>query len=196
MGKCTRQDHTTATIRSFETPQVFNMDINTPVFTFERLVIVYLDSITASTMNTSLEKIAHHQRILITGLRASEILDYCKKVLDYHGKSYDLWNEEDDLSDGPIVLITASDDFMAYEPHIVLIDDVPDNQLETYQELANGIPKSGTIVYNMSDKTVKEIGSKERTDVHQVPFDGELGSAVRGLLQRIGIAGERFNQAI
>ncbi len=147
-------------------------------------------------MTTSLSQIRHHQRIVITGDRASEIFRHCQRVLDFHKKAYDfILPDAERISEGPIVFIIPRDSFQEFEPHIALIDHISEGTIDSYEALADSLPKSGTIVYNETDKAVNDICSKERTDVHKVSYKNDPEEAAKGLLKRIGINETRYDQA-
>ncbi len=149
------------------------------------------------TMSEAISLIQHHQRILITGARAHDILKTCRKVLDARNKPYDvLTDEEQSISKNPIVFIVSSS-FKDFDPHIILIDAVSNTHKDTFQSMADGLPKSGTLVYNSSDALAKEIGTKELEDVHLEEYTGEdTSSAAKKLLCRIGISEKIFDQTI
>jgi len=140
--------------------------------------------------------IQNHQRILITGSRAQEILESCRKVLDSQSKPYDfLTDQEQSIGSGPIVFI-VSENYADYDPHIILIDMVNMDHRNEFEALANDLPKSGTLVYNGSDEIAKEIGSKERDNVHREEYHGDdVTSAAKKLVRRIGISEEIFDKA-
>lgn len=148
-------------------------------------------------MTEEINQIQHHQRILITGARAYEILACCRKVLDAQTKPYDLLtDQEQSINSGPIVFIVSAS-FENYDPHIVLVDAVTDEHKHQFDGLVDGLPKSGTLVYNTSDAIAKEIGERELVDVHKEEYSGEdVASAARALIRRIGISEEIFNTAL
>lgn len=148
-------------------------------------------------MAKEINQIQHHQRILITGPRAYEILALCKKVLDAHTKPYDiLTDQEQSISNDPIVLIVSAN-FKDYNPHIVLIDAVIDAHKDQLNALAVGLPRSGTLIYNSTDTRAKEIGEKELEDVHKEEYKGEdVHAAAKKLVQQIGISEDMFDSAI
>lgn len=160
--------------------------------------MLYLKSITTLAMSTTLDQILHHQRILVTGNRSSEIIDACCKVLDHYDRHYDLLTKNKiSINDGPIVFIEATDDLVNYDPHIALIDDVVAANKNVYEALANGMPKSGTLVYNEQDMMSKEICTSERKDVHLEPYSSSnVKDVAMTLLKRVGISEESFKSAI
>ena len=149
-------------------------------------------------MTTPLDQILHHQRILVTGNRSSEIIDACCKVLDHYHRHYDLVSSKKTrIGVGPIAIIEASDDLIAYDPHIALIDEVSDSNKSMYETLASCMPKSGTLVYNELNKTAKEICSEERKDVHLEAYaSGDVQDAAMALLKRVGISEESFKSVL
>jgi len=146
-------------------------------------------------MSIDFEKIAHHQRILITGPRAEEILEQAGKILTSHHREYDVVTAANhQTTHAPVVLI-IHEDFGVVDPHIVLMDEIQEKDKSRYEKMADNMPKSGTLVYNTGNATAKAICEKDRTDVHKVPFSGDTESATRALLKRMGIHETDFDQA-
>ena len=148
-------------------------------------------------MSEEINQIQNHQRILITGERAYEILASCRRVLDVEGKPYDIFTDQEQaINNGPIVFIVSAS-FTNYDPHIVLVDAVADEHKGKFLDLINGLPKSGTLVYNSSNASAKEIGEIELEDIHKEEYaETEVTSAARALVRRIGINEEIFNKAL
>lgn len=144
-----------------------------------------------------MNKIQNHQRILITGVRAYEILSTCRQVLDAQKKPYDLLTDrEESIKSAPMVFIISST-FTDYDPHIVLVDAVSNEDFDKFNQLVEGLPKSGTLVYNTNDSNANKIGKKELVDVHKEEYkSNEINSAARALVRRIGISEEIFNKAL
>ncbi len=149
-------------------------------------------------MSTLQDKISHHQRILISGNRAKDILSVCTKVLDHYQKPYDLITPNgEQIANGPIVFIQAEGDFSSFHPHIALIDEVSANSKETYEQLANGIPKAGTLVYNTTNAMANAICSAPRPDVYREEYkEASVNAAAMALLRRIGISEKHFADAL
>jgi hypothetical protein len=143
------------------------------------------------------DKIRHHQRILITGERAKDILSVCTHVLDHYQKPYDVISaDQDRIERGPIVFITANDDFNAYHPHIALVDQITNLTKEAFEKLANEIPKAGTLVYNATNPLAKAICSTPRADVYREEYnESSVNAAASALLRRIGISEKHFADA-
>lgn len=148
-------------------------------------------------MTTTLDKILHHQRILVTGSRSAEIIDLCCKVLDHYKRAYDVAaTNKTSISEGPLVLIMAPENLNDFDPHIALIDQVSSDEKDAYMKLADNMPKSGTLVYNKLEKITEEICSLKRIDVHLEPFETtEVKDAAMALLKRVGISEESFQKA-
>jgi len=145
-------------------------------------------------MPTVQDKILNHQRIVITGKRAKPIIDLCAKVLRHHGRTFDLISEtEETLSNGPIVFIQANGDAASYHPHILLIDEVDQADMQAFSKIADGLPKAGTLVFNKSNAAAKAIGGTSRPDVYlEEVKDGSTEAAAKGILKRIGISESQF----
>jgi hypothetical protein len=100
------------------------------------------------------------------------------------------------ISTGPIVFIEADANGSEYDPHIALIDHVTPDQKTTFTQLADGMPKSGTLVFNEKDKLSNEICSVQRTDVHLETYADDVQQAAMALLKRVGISEESFKLAL
>ena len=146
---------------------------------------------------STIVQLQHHQRILITGDRAYEILSVCRQVLDAQKKPYDLFtDQEQSINFAPMVFIVSSS-FADYDPHIVLVDTVYSEDLDKFNQLADRLPKSGTLVYNSADSNTLKIGKKKLVDVHKEEYNGsDVNSAAKKLVRRFGISEEIFNQAL
>jgi hypothetical protein len=146
-------------------------------------------------MEVKLADIQHHQRIVITGPKAHEILELSRKTLSDQKREYDIITpNEEKISDAPVALmIVPIEAIDQWDPHVVLIDEVPDEKKNIFLQIADQMPKSGTLVYNTADKNAEEIGAQERADVHRVPYaGGKTIEAAKALLQRLGIREAEF----
>lgn len=146
-------------------------------------------------MSELLTQIENHQRVLITGPRKSQILEACKTVLNFYAKPYSWIDEEGTLqgSEESLVFIVAGGEADDYLPHIALIDSIKEKEQDSYLRLANSIPKSGTLVYNLDDEIAEAICAVERPDVHQETYSGNEIEAAKGLLRRLGVTEDRFD---
>ena len=142
-------------------------------------------------------QLQHHQRILITGERAYEILSTCRQVLDTQNKPYDLFTDQgQSINFAPMVFIISST-FTDYDPHILLIDAVSNDDFDDFDKLAERLPKSGTLVYNSADSNALKISEKELLDVRKEEYkDGHIIAAAKTLVCRIGITEEMFNEVL
>lgn len=149
-------------------------------------------------MATPFSSIQDHQRILITGPRKREILEYCSKVLNHYQKEFAFIDESGELvgESESIVFIISGGEAQDFQAHIALIDEVSNEEFESYTDLANSIPKSGTLVFNTENVNANNICASDRVDVHKETFAGDPSQAARGLLRRIGVNDERFDSAV
>lgn len=175
-------------------------------------------------LNTDLIK--NKQRILIGGNRgADEIFQMVKTVLCHIRKPADFieLGHPAKLSDAPIVIIKGGDNlnngkasFHDLNIHILLvhevIDDLPDGYgtfneyVDQYEQLADGLPKAGSYIFNEADDVALLMGKKEREDVKNIEYSAlstnELGArkqtfleqaaGAKALLNRIGVSDEQF----
>lgn len=149
-------------------------------------------------MSSLFDKISNHQRILITGPRKDRVFEICQKVLDTCGRTYSIVDNTGNLheNDRAIVFILQGGEVEDHYPHIALIDTVTDADQDSYMNLANSIPKSGTLVYNTDNKIAEAICEIERADVHIEKYRGDETAAAKSLLRRIGVSSERFENAL
>jgi len=147
--------------------------------------------------------------------------------------------------DAPVIIIEGDEypdskihlksKFLFYHPHLVLISGVAwdhfnvfptfESYVSTFEELADGLPKAGGILYDETDELARIIGEKDRTDVSKLPYkahpykvengkfylltkQGEIPLELFGehnmknlngamiILDRLGITEEQFYEAI
>lgn len=180
-------------------------------------------------MSFSLDPIRNKQRILITGNHGiHKITSIIFHVLKSAGKPFDFIDgDQSSISEAPIVFLKGGDQlvdrkpaFLQYEPHVLLIhkitDDKPDGYksfeeyVAAYEQLADGLPKSGIFIYYEGDPVSTIIGKKEREDVKAIEYTSldskEFKSsdktfllhaaAAKALLKRIGISEKQFAKGI
>lgn len=180
-------------------------------------------------MSFSIDPIRNKQRILITGNHGlHKITSIIFHVLDSIKKPYDFIDgDESRISHAPIVFLKGGDrlvnnqaEFLSYEPHILLIhkltNDLPEGypDFETYvaayEQLADGLPKSGIFIYFEGDPMCNLIGKKEREDVKSVEYSALdpkeskntdktfllHAGAAKALLKRIGVTDKQFMEGI
>ena len=194
-------------------------------------------------------------RIVIAGSHGkTSITSMILHVLKYHNKKFDYLVgaqvEGFDImvqlnDDSPVIIIEGDEypeskihlksKFLFYHPHVALISGIAwdhfnvfktfDSYVSTFEELADGLPKAGAIVYDETDDIVKVIGEKDRADVGKLPYKAhpykvENGKCIlivgkteipleifgehnmknlngaRLILDRLGITDEQFYEAI
>lgn len=192
-------------------------------------------------MEINTNELKNKQRIFIGGNQgASEIYDLTKKILTHINKPADFVTLGEPLvvTDAPVVLIKEGanpvfDENLIRELdiHILLVHNVLDNisanheDFEQYiahlEQIADGLPKAGSLLYFEEDHVATMMGKKERTDVKNIEYsslksqtsdDGliielngvkvELNTSdkdfaahaggARALLNRIGVSDEQF----
>ena len=191
------------------------------------------------------------QRIVITGSHGKttitgiiiHVLNYWKRNFDYViGARINGIEETIRLSNAPIIIIEGDEyftspldpepKFLKYDHHIALISGTAWDHINVYptekeylsqfEKLADRTPKAGTLAFCTEDKEAKRIGTVERTDVRQEPYEtpkykikdgqfllnGETSvklfgkhnmqniEGARTILKRIGITNEQFYEAV
>ncbi|WP_456459349.1 UDP-N-acetylmuramate--L-alanine ligase [Reichenbachiella sp.] len=183
-----------------------------------------------------------HGKTTITGT-IIHVLNYWKRDFDYViGAKINGIDETIKLSNAPVIIIEGDEyftspldpepKFLKYDHHIALISGTAwdhinvypteKNYLEQFEKLADRTPKAGTLVYCTDDKQAKKIGSAERADVRQEPYETPKYKVTNGafvingdtpvklfgkhnmqniegaktILKRIGITDEQFHEAV
>jgi UDP-N-acetylmuramate: L-alanyl-gamma-D-glutamyl-meso-diaminopimelate ligase len=201
------------------------------------------------------EQSLNKQRVVIAGSHGkTSITSIILHVLKYHNRKFDYlvgaqiegFDVMVNLDDESPVIIIEGDEypeskiylkskFLFYHPHICLISGIAwdhfnvfptfESYVQTFEELADGLPKAGSIIYDETDDIVRVIGEKERPDVAQFPYKahpykvvdgkcvlktekGEIKLEIFGehnmknlngakiILDRLGITDEMFYEAI
>lgn len=140
------------------------------------------------------------QRVVIAGSHGkTSITSIILHVLKYHNRKFDylvgaqiegfdvMVNLDDD---SPVIIIEGDEypeskiylksKFLFYHPHICLISGIAwdhfnvfptfESYVQTFEELADGLPKAGAIIYDETDDIVRVIGEKDRADVAKLPY--------------------------
>ncbi len=140
------------------------------------------------------------QRIVIAGSHGkTSITSIILHVLKYYNRNFDYLVgaqiEGFDLmvkltEDAPVIIIEGDEylsspiepksKFLFYHPHIALISGVAwdhfnvfpkfEDYVKAFEELADGLPKAGVLVFDETDDIVDVIGEKEREDVARLPY--------------------------
>jgi len=170
------------------------------------------------------------QRILIVGKSKTRITEMILFVLRDYNRKFDYTTPAgESFSDAPIVIIEAdgiSPGLVTYQPHILILSNIPSDGNDMYSQLADSVSKCGVIIYDETDSKVKEIASKERLDISTIPYsvykhESQAGntilitstkekitiqltsaedlkniSAAKELLKKIGISSSQFYRTI
>ncbi len=176
--------------------------------------------------NQSLDK----QRIIVVGEGGTLITSLLIHVLNFYKRKFDvsLPGQEPLLNpDHAVIIIHGIDQLTDYKHHIAILSTIGSNQNpKDFEALADGTPKGGTLLYPESSSTLKQIGSRERTDVQAIGYDRykyetkegktilisstdqkfpialsgdqnmEYLSAAKELLKKIGISSGQFYNAV
>ena len=136
------------------------------------------------------------QRIIITGAQSSLIASMVLHVLTFNKRKFDfsIDNETSSLStDAPLVIIEAKPQLLDYKPHIAILSNPESNsQLAEFEQVADAMPKGGTILYPESNPALKRIASKERTDVQLITYNVFEHNKKNGEIQLKSSKGEQF----
>lgn len=156
------------------------------------------------------EQSKNKQRVVIAGSHGkTSITSMILHVLNYHKKNVDYLVgaqiEGFDLmvqlsEDAPVILIEGDEyfnsaldkrsKFLIYEPHIALISGIAwdhfnvfpkyEDYVKTFEQLADGLPKAGSLIYDETDDVLKVIGDKEREDVNRLPYTAHPYEIING----------------
>lgn len=146
------------------------------------------------------EQTKHKQRVVIAGSHGkTSITSIILHVLQYHQRSFDyLVGAQIDgfdlmvklTSDAPVIIIEGDEylssalerrsKFHFYHPHMVLFSGIAwdhfnvfptfDSYVKTFEELADGLPKAGSLFFDETDDILRVIGEKDRADVSTHPY--------------------------
>ena len=146
------------------------------------------------------EQSLNKQRVVIAGSHGKtsitsiilHVLKYYNRKFDYlvgaQIEGFDIMVELND--DSPVIIIEGDEypeskihlksKFLFYHPHICLFSGIAwdhfnifptfDSYVQTFEELADGLPKAGSIIYDETDDIVRVIGEKDRADVAKYPY--------------------------
>ena len=201
------------------------------------------------------EQSLNKQRVVIAGSHGkTSITSIVLHVLKFYNRKFDYLVgaqiEGFDImvslnDDSPVIIIEGDEypeskihlksKFLFYHPHICLLSGIAwdhfnifptfESYVQTFEELTDGLPKAGSIIYDETDDIVKVIGEKDRADVFKFPYkahpykvengkcilltkDGEVPLEIFGehnmknlsgaklILDRLGITDEEFYEAI
>jgi UDP-N-acetylmuramate: L-alanyl-gamma-D-glutamyl-meso-diaminopimelate ligase len=201
------------------------------------------------------EQIKNKQRIVIAGSHGkTSITSIILHVLKFYNRNFDYLVgaqiEGFDLmvkltDDAPVIILEGDEylssalemrsKFLFYHPHIALISGVAwdhfnvfpvfDDYVKAFDQLADGMPKAGTLLWDETDDIANIIGKQERADVVKLPYsahpyeikngktwlttdNGAISSQIFGehnmknlqgaklILEKIGINEEMFYEAI
>lgn len=142
---------------------------------------------------------ANKQRLVISGSHGKttitamvmHVLKHLNRKFDYVvGAKVKGFEETVRLSDAPVIVIEGDEylssridptpKFLHYHHHIGLISGIawdhvnvfPSEKeyIQQFEVFADASPKAGTLVYNVEDEIVAEIGARERADVIQQAY--------------------------
>jgi hypothetical protein len=146
-------------------------------------------------------EIQDKQRILFFGENARGMVNMSSKLLEHIHKAHDIITMDTHrLSKAPVVLIENHEHDLDH--HILVVGTLNDEQKNKLEMLADRTPKAGSIVFNANDQEVNRICSKNRADVHQLPYaqdsnlDKDEMRAIKSLLTRLRVPEKDFNDSL
>lgn len=146
------------------------------------------------------EQTKNKQRIVIAGSHGkTSITSIILHVLKYYDRNFDYLVgaqiEGFDLmvkltEDAPIIILEGDEylssalemksKFLFYHPHITLISGIAwdhfnvfpvfENYVKAFEQLADGMPKASTLLWDETDDIANIIGKQVRTDVNPAPY--------------------------
>ena len=166
------------------------------------------------------EQSKEKQRIVIAGSHGkTSITSIILHVLKYYNRNFDYLVgaqiEGFDLmvkltEDAPTIIIEGDEylssalemksKFLFYHPHICLISGIAwdhfnvfpkfEDYVKAFEDLADGLPKAGALVFDETDNMVDVIGEKERADVARLPYSAHPYKVKNGIAYLITDNGE------
>ena len=146
------------------------------------------------------EQCKDKERVVIAGSHGkTSITSIILHVLNFYNRKFDYLVgaqiEGFDLmvglsEDAPVIIIEGDEylasptnrksKFLFYHPHIALFSGIAwdhfnvfptfDGYVQTFEELADSLPKAGAIIFDETDDILKVIGEKDRADVTKIPY--------------------------
>ncbi len=146
--------------------------------------------------NQSLDK----QRIIVVGEGSTLISSIIIHVLNFYKRKFDysLPGQEPHLNkDHAVLLIHGVDQLTDYKHHMAVLSTIGSNQNpKDFEALADATPKGGTLLYPELNSTLKQIGSRERTDVQLIGYGRYKYETKDGKTLLISSTGEKFPIAV
>lgn len=152
---------------------------------------------TAATIyQQSLDK----QRIILVGEGSDLITALVTHVLKFHHRRFDLVaaGEPPVLSTtSPIIIIQATDQLLDYKHHIAILTEAgSEGDVKLFEQLADATPKGGTLIYPEFQPALKQIGSKEMTDVQAIAYNKIKHEGKEGETLLVSSTREKFPVAL
>jgi UDP-N-acetylmuramate: L-alanyl-gamma-D-glutamyl-meso-diaminopimelate ligase len=152
------------------------------------------------TAATIYQQCLDKQRIILVGEGSDSIVDLVSHVLKFHHRRFDLVSAGQPpvlSSTSPIILIQATDQLLDYKHHIAILSEAgSDEDVKLFEKLADATPKGGTLIYPEFQPALKQIGSKERTDVQAIAYTKIKHEGKEGETLLVSSTGEKFPVAL
>lgn len=136
------------------------------------------------------------QRIILVGEGSGLITSMVVHVLKFHHRKFDtvLPGQPISLSpSSPLIIIQATDQLLDYNHHIVILSEAGSAEDATlFEKLADATPKGGTILYPELQPALKQIGSRERSDIQAIAYGKFKHERKEGETLLMSSTGERF----
>ena len=136
------------------------------------------------------------QRIIVMGEGSGLITAMILHVLKFNQRSFDyvVPAQNPVLTPlAPVVIIEAIEQPLDYKHHIAILSDSGSTQdLALFEQVANATPKGGTLLYPELNPAVKQLASRERTDVQAIPYSRYKHELINGKVNLVTSTNERF----
>jgi len=140
------------------------------------------------------------QRILAVGEGGGLITSLIAHVLKSYNRTFDLCLPNKPISisnESIVILINSTSQLTDYKHHILILSSTTSNeQLAQFESLAEATPKGGTIIFPESDSVLKQLGSRDRTDVQAIGYSGYKHETKDGKTILISSSNEKFPIAL
>ncbi len=150
------------------------------------------------------------QRVVIAGSHGkTTITAMILHVMKHHNRLFDyLVGAQIDgfetmaklTTDAPVIIVEGDEypsspidsrpKFLHYQPHIALISGIAwdhvnvyptwDEYVDSFELLAEGMPKAGALIFDETDDMLDVIGQKERADITKIPYEAHPSEIIDG----------------
>jgi len=140
------------------------------------------------------------QRILAVGEGGGLITSLIAHVLKSYNRKFDLYQHSKAVSiskDSIVILIHDTHQLADYKHHILILSSTTSKkELTQFELLADATSKGGTLIFPEFDSTLKQVGSRERTDIQAIGYSGYKHETKDGKTILISSSNEKFPIAL